>query len=110
MAIELENNSNSDFYGVDGIILKGQKFYLVAKLGVNSGTGSITWPNETYRYPKSGTQRVFMQDYTTTAKLNIKSLKNAYSTIPDLRSVELQLGLSVDLTWQSGLTFDVPIE
>ena len=110
MAIELENNSNSDFYGVDGIILKGQKFYLVAKLGVNSGTGPITWPNETYRYPKSSTQRVFMQDYTTTAKLNIKSLKNAYSTIPDLRSVELQLGLSVDLTWQSGLTFDVPIE
>ena len=110
MAIELENNSNSDFYGVDGIILKGQKFYLVAKLGVNSGTGSITWPHDAYRYPQSGTQRVFMQDYTTTAKLNIKSLKNAYSTIPDLRSIELQLGLSVDLTWQSGLTFDVPIE
>ena len=110
MAIELENNSNSDFYGVDGIILKGQKFYLVAKLAVASGTGSITWPNAAYRYPQSNTQRVFMQDYTTTAKLNIKSLKNAYSTIPDLRSVELQLGLSVDLTWQSGLTFEVPIE
>lgn len=110
MAIELENNSNSDFYGVDGIILKGQKFYLVAKLAVASGTGSITWPSDDYRYPKKDTHRVFMQDYTTTAKLNIKSLKNAYSTIPDLRSIQLQLGLSVDLTWRSGLTYDVTIE
>ena len=110
MAIELENNSGYDFYGVDGIILKGQKFYLVAKLEVGSGTGTIDWPEDDYRYPKQNTPRVFMQDYTTTAKLNIKSLKNAYSTIPDLRSVELQLGLSVDLTWQNGLTFEVPIE
>lgn len=111
MAIELENNSESDFYGVDGIILKGQKFYLVAKLEVSSNNAStIVWPDDAYRYPKKNTTRVFMQDYTTTAKLNIKSLKNAYSTIPDLRSVELQLGLSVDLSWRTGLTFDVPIE
>ncbi|MCI7580250.1 MAG: hypothetical protein MST01_08445 [Prevotella sp.] len=111
MAIELENNSESDFYGVDGIILKGQKFYLVAKLVVSSaGTSSITWPGDAYRYPKKNTTRVFMQDYTTTAKLNIKSLKNAYSTIPDLRSVELQLGLSVDLEWKTGLTYDVNID
>lgn len=111
MAIELENNSESDFYGVDGIILKGQKFYLVAKLEVSSNNAStIVWPDDAYRYPKKNTTRVFMQDYTTTAKLNIKSLKNAYSTIPDLRSVELQLGLSVDLSWRTGLTFEVPIE
>lgn len=111
MAIELENNSESDFYGVDGIILKGQKFYLVAKLEVSSNNAStIDWPGDAYRYPKKNTTRVFMQDYTTTAKLNIKSLKNAYSTIPDLRSVELQLGLSVDLEWKTGLTFEVPID
>ena len=51
-----------------------------------------------------------MQDYTTVANLTIKSLKNAYSTVPDLRSIQLNLGLSVDLTWQSGLTFNVDIE
>ena len=111
MAIELENNSEYDFYGVDGIILKKQKFYLVAKLEVSSNnTPTIDWPGDAYRYPKNNTPRVFMQDYTTTAKLNIKSLKNAYSTIPDLRSVELRLGLSVDLTWRTGLTFDVSID
>ena len=28
-------------------------------------------------------------------------------TIPDLRSSQISLGLSVDLTWQKGLDFDV---
>ena len=39
----------------------------------------------------------------------INTLKNAYVTLPDLRASLLQLGLSVDLTWQSGMTFDVPL-
>ena len=51
-----------------------------------------------------------MSDYMTTLKLTIKSLKNAYNTIPDLRSTKLQLGLSVDLDWQAGLQFDVEIK
>lgn len=110
IAIELVNGTGTDFYGVDGVVLKDQKFYLVAKLECANGTGDITWPSAAYNYPKSGTKRVFMQDYTTVANLNIKSLKNAYSTVPDLRSIELHLGLSVDLTWQNGLTFDVNIE
>ena len=59
---------------------------------------------------ESSKLRVFIQDYTTTADFTINSLKNAYVTIPDLRATKLQLGLSVDLKWQSGLTFDVPIE
>lgn len=109
IALELVNNSTTDFYGVDGIILKGQKFYLVAKLELSSGAGTIEFPANAYQYPKSGTKRIFMQDYTTKAKLTIKSLQNAYSTIPDLRSIQLQLGLSVDLQWRSGLTFNVDI-
>jgi hypothetical protein len=52
---------------------------------------------------------VFLQDYTTTANLTITSLKNAYMTIPDLRSTKLQLGLAVDLSWKSGLTFNVEL-
>jgi hypothetical protein len=34
------------------------------------------------------------------------SLQNAYVTIPDLRSSQLSFGLSVDLDWRQGLTFD----
>ena len=123
VAIELENTA-ADFYGVDGIVAKGQKFYLIGRLDPTSAATDIKWPtyNDTQgentlptsyqgRYPvKFNTKRVFVQDFTTTANFTIKSLKNAYVTIPDLRASKLQLGLSVDLTWQSGLTFNVPID
>lgn len=132
VAIELENGG-TEFYGQEGIIAAGQKFYLVGQLNPAnasnlSGQDAFAWPTypDSYtgsngtlpksyegRYPvKTGADnnRVFIQDYTTTAKFTISSLKNAYVTIPDLRATKLQLGLSVDLTWQNGLTFDVPIE
>ncbi|MDY4629324.1 MAG: hypothetical protein SO440_10545 [Prevotella sp.] len=114
IAIELENDVE-EFYGVDGKIGKNQKFYLVAELDPNATNGvtktNITWPDDKVsRFPAKSINRVFIQDYTTTAKFTINSLKNAYVTIPDLRASKLQLGLSVDLTWQSGLTFEVPID
>ena len=111
VAIELENNSNTDFYGVDGVIKKNQKFYLLAKLSLTNTT-PLSWPTfgSTYRFPQADVDRVFIQDFTTKANFTINSLKNAYVTIPDLRASKLQLGLSVDLSWRTGLTFDVPIE
>ena len=100
IAIELENNLG-DFYGVDGLVPEGSKFYLVAQLD----------PTATTTTKPAGTNisQVFLKDYTTIANLTITSLKNAYVTIPDLRSSKLQLGLSVDLAWQTGLTFNVEI-
>ena len=110
-AIELVNTSNTDFYGVDGVVAAGQKFYLVGKMSLSSDTQTINFPADSdYRFPGKGTKRIFVQDYTTNLNVTFKSLKNAYVTIPDLRASNLQLGLSVDLTWQSGLTFNVPIE
>ena len=109
-AIELKNTSNTDFYGVDGVVAAGQKFYLVGKMSVSDGQ-SITFPADSdYRFPGKGTTRIFVQDYTTNLNVTFKSLKNAYVTIPDLRASNLQLGLSVDLTWKSGLTYNVTIE
>ena len=123
VAIELVNNTGVDFVGIDNnIVAAGQKFYLVGELDLTNK--SLTWPTyndtqgqntlpESYqgRYPvESSKLRVFIQDYTTTADFTINSLKNAYVTIPDLRATKLQLGLSVDLDWQSGLTFNVPID
>lgn len=116
IALELVNDKE-EFFGIDGRIAPGQKFYLVAKLDPNdnasggTASGAITWPETTKsNFPARGTNRVFIQDYTTKANFTINSLKNAYVTIPDLRASKLQLGLSVDLKWQSGLTFEVPIE
>lgn len=99
VAIELTNNSGVAFRGFDGIIPAGGKFYLVGQLDPKSKTvENVTNP------------AVFMSDYKTTMNLNITSLKNAYNTIPDLRSTKLQLGLSVDLVWKQGLQFDVEIK
>ena len=121
VAVELVNTAE-DFYGKDGLIAKGQKFYLIATLDPTQGT-AVQWPSydgsnanfnltDSYkdRYPVQNNQnRVFVQDFTTKADFTINTLKNAYVTLPDLRASLLQLGLSVDLTWQTGMTFDVPL-
>ena len=58
-------------------------------------------------------RRVFMQDYMTEATfvLTENSLKYALVAVPDLRSTQISLGLSVDLKWNKGLVFnDVKLE
>lgn len=99
VTIELENNSGQAFYGKDGIIQKNTKFYLVGQLNPNK-TG-LTNPNSV--------NRVFVQDYVTTANFKIKDLKSAYNCIPDLRTSGINVGLAVDLSWKEGITFDVEI-
>ena len=37
--------------------------------------------------------------------INETSLQHAYVTVPDLRSTQISLGLSVDLNWRAGLDF-----
>lgn len=100
VAIELENKSGADFRGADGIVPKDGKFYLVGQLKPGTAKNKADFTNPA----------VFMRDYQTTLSLNIKSLANAYNTIPDLRSTKLQFGLSVNLEWQKGLQFDVEIK
>jgi len=95
IAIELVNNTGVDFVGVDGIVTPNSKFYLVARLAAASA--DVT------------ENQVFKQDYTTTANLTIASLANAYSTVPDLRTPQLELGMSVDLNWTPGNTYTVEI-
>ena len=99
VAIELKNDTKNDFQGADGIVPAGGTFYLIGTLD----------PKDKTLDGFTGTPYVFMQDSTTTANFTISSLKNAYNTIPDLRASQLQLGLAVDLTWKTGLSFDVTI-
>lgn len=95
IALEFTNTSDKDFYGVDGIVPIGGKFYLVGQLTADAAT-------------ETG-NKVFKQDYTTTARVSIKDLKTAYSTIPDLKAPQLEIGLSVDLQWQAGHTYDLEL-
>lgn len=96
VAIEFVNNSTRDFYGKDGeVIPVNGKFYLIGALTAKQAT-------------ETGS-KVFKQDYNTTAQFSISSLKDAYHTLPDLRTPELQLGMSVNLDWTAGHVFDVTI-
>lgn len=100
VAVEFQNTGN-DFYGYKGqLIPAGGKFYLIAELDP-AATGATAPGGYTTL------NQVFKQDFTTVVKLNITSLKNAYNVIPDLRAPQLEFGMSVDLKWQTGMTFEV---
>ena len=134
IALELQNKTGIDFWGETNLVRKDAIFYLVGKLDLKSiigATGGTDHANyvdlitklgqrsETGYYyyppfdPSTGetikVPRVFMQDYMTTATLvlNADALKHAYMSVPDLRSNQVSLGVSVDVTWETGLSFEV---
>lgn len=102
VTVELENNMG-DFYGAEGLIPKGSRFYLVGQLDPNaSGVNKPSGTTETLDH-------VFVKDHTTVANFTIKNLQKAYNHIPDLRTSKINVGLAVDLKWESGITFDVDL-
>ena len=130
VAVEFVNRTGQDLWGEMNLIRNGGTFYLVGKLDPEKATNkdSVKFPDEKYfHYPpfyttdtqvgdvtkKAGetieVQRVFMQDYMTTVNFTFgkNSLAHAYMTIPDLRANQISLGLSVDVSWQPGLDFNV---
>lgn len=100
VVIELENNA-ADFYGAEGLIPEGSKFYLAGTLDLNA-TNSVK-PND------SKVDHVFVKDHTTVANFTIKDLKKAYNCIPDLRTSKINVGLAVDLSWKTGIEFNVEL-
>ena len=122
IALELVNNTGKDIWGELNLIRDGGTFYLVGKLDLDAAiaASSTTFPEEKFTHyppynPSTGetvaVKRVFMQDYMTVANLKFtrNSLKHAYVTVPDLRSSQVSLGLSVDLKWNEGLSFNVEL-
>ena len=100
IVLEFQNNSEKDIVGYDNqLIYPGCKFYLVGTLDPRKTNNAITTINQAIK-----------QDYTTTARLKIESLKYAYNVLPDLTMPKLEMGLSVDLTWQQGIDQNVIIE
>lgn len=94
-ALELTNNTDKAFTGIDGIVPDGAKFYLVGQLIPQAD--------------KAGNQ-VFAKAYNTKANVTISSLAHAYNCIPDLKNPKLELGLSVNLEWREGLVQDITID
>lgn len=100
VTVELENNMG-DFYGAKGLIPKNTRFYLVGQLDPNAS--EVNKPSGT----AETLDHVFIKDHTTVANFIIKNLQNAYNHIPDMRTSKINVGLAVDLSWQTGITFDV---
>lgn len=94
VTVELENNMG-DFYGAEGLIPEGSRFYLVGQLDPKGKSATV--------------DHVFVKDHTTVANFTITNLKNAYNHIPDLRTSKINVGLAVDLKWESGIKFDVDL-
>ena len=126
VALELVNDSGQDLWGELNIIRNGGTFYLVAELDPTTveaaaklpkkSDGKVNLNRSDFFYPPFDSEgntidavRVFMQDYVTSVTFNFSknSLKHAYVTMPDLRSGQVSLGLSVDLEWEEGPVFDV---
>lgn len=108
IAVEFLNNSRNLFVGRYGeIIYPGSKFYLLGTFDPNLNANQST--PVYYAGTTIPIKRAFVQDYVTTANLVISSLRNAYNTMPDLRAPQLELGLSVDLTWQTGISQTITI-
>lgn len=101
ITIELENNA-SDFFGAEGLIPKGSKFYMVGELDPKATSGITQPTGETLDH-------VFVKDHTTIANFTIQNLKKAYNHIPDMRSSKINVGLAVDLSWKTGITFNVDL-
>lgn len=101
VTIELENNVEN-FYGAEGLIPIGSKFYLVGELDPSNTTTASKPTGEAI-------DRVFVKDHTTVANFSITNLKNAYNHIPDMRTSKINVGLAVDLSWKSGIEFNVDL-
>ena len=111
-------NKGDNFWGQHNMVRKDGTFYLIGKLDINktgdSGREFNTAKRTDYALPPytSGNElnkieRVFMQDYKTTATFVIgkESLKKAYVTVPNLSASQVSLGLTVDISWSAGIDF-----
>lgn len=95
--LELENKTGKAFIGKDGTVYPNTRFYLIGLIDpAGKGTGDCAG-------------RVFTQDYTTTMSMNIASLANAYTSMPDLLAPRLEVGVQVITKWIQATTTNVEL-
>jgi hypothetical protein len=90
VVLEFRNNSDNDFMGLDGIVYRGTKFYLVGEID----------PSEFSEDSRTEIRdRVFTQDYTTTLNMKVTGLSKAYNVVPNLLSPRLEMGIELTPKW-----------
>ena len=80
-ALEFRNDTGYTRTCQQGDILPRTKFYIAGELEAPSG-GSV-----------------FSRDHKTTLTVNVNSLRNAYTTVPDLHDPQLEIGLVAEMKW-----------
>lgn len=124
VALEFRNDLGRDFWGENSVVRNGGTFYLVGKLALSAAKKTaegdyygISWPSEDDPQvpPYNATDgqtlqivRVFMQGRVTyvTFSIDENSLKYAKVTVPNLRSSNLTMGLTVNYNWKTpGIPF-----
>ena len=118
VALEFRNDLGVDFWGNANLVRQGGTFYIIGVMSPKN-LGESWWSNANTSYdmmppygPDGKTQhvyRVFMQNCITSAVFHIgeTSLHRAFTTVPDLRTARLSLGMSVDLNWRAAGSYDV---
>lgn len=93
--LELENQSDKNFKGEDGIVYKGTKFYLTGQVKLSGGSDTSVSASEKDDVKK----RVFTQDHTTTVTMKVQTLAHAYNVMPNVLSGRLEIGVDIKLDW-----------
>ena len=87
-----DREESTGFKCLNGFVYPGTRFYLVGEVKLDANALI-----ETDDYKK----RVFTQDYTTTIKMTVNSLENAYNVLPSLLSNSLEIGVMITPQWFS---------
>ena len=90
-ALEFRNNTGIKRRCQQGDILPWCKFYLAGVLKPSQGVAPLS-SSETF-------DRVFSRDHKTVVTVKIEGLRNAYNTVPDLRSPQLEIGVETEMRW-----------
>jgi hypothetical protein len=93
--LELKNNTGETFYGADGRVLPGRKFYLVGKLEMP--TLSIF-------------DSVVVKGRITEVTCYIHSLAGAYNCVPDLGKPQLVVGIQTAVNWKLATPSTIMLE
>jgi len=90
LALEFKNNSGRTFRGINGCaITNGMHFYLLGKLLAGSGTAQSG----------QNLNSVLVADHVTSVTITVTGFQNAYPVLPDLREVQLTLGVDAEMDW-----------
>lgn len=92
-ALEFRNNTGYTRHCQQGDILPWCRFYLAGVLDPSSE--SITQPSG------ENLHSIFSRDRKTRVSVRVDGLRSAYTTVPDLHSPQLEIGLVTEMKWVS---------